>query len=174
MAIPQPSQQHTPSRALSEYTVGNPDTRPDLSTAATSPTISSLASNPNQVATIGIDSQSEMVAIGILGAGVTKTIDVTIPLPNMPSGLSFGVNDSVLLTPSLSITNPITGLLLQSVLTTPQGFGGQRFYQGPKLSNNVLFEAFNVRCQVTFYAAAATSAGTVTLRVEAVLWDTPG
>ena len=174
MAIPQPPQARTAQRSVSEYTVGNPDTRPDLSTAATSPTISTLTTNPPIVQTVGIDSQTAVIGVGSLSAGTSTTITVTIPLPGLPANLDFGVNDRVLLTPTLSISNPIAGLVIGSFFAVPQAFGGRRYIQGPLISNNVSYGAYNVLVTVTFVAVTATAAGNVTLRVEGVLWDTPG
>lgn len=175
MPIPQPMQAKTPTRALAEYTVGKPDEKIDLSTAATSPTISSLATNPPVSQTIGTDSNTGTIAIASGTASSTVVVSLTIPLPRMPQNLQYAVNDQVYLMAYLSaVTNPISGLALTSFTVTPQAFGGQRYYTGPKLSTNVTYGAYNVLVNLTFVRVTATAAGTVTCAIQAFLQDIPG
>jgi len=174
MAVPQPSQARTAQRSLVEYTVGAPDKKADLSTAASSATISSIATNPVQAVTIGLDSQVGTVAIGVLGAGANTSIDLAIPLKGLPSGLQFGVNDRVFFDAQVYIDHAISGLVLSSLKVTPQAFGGLRNYIGPLLTNQVTFGSYNVRVQATFVAVTATAAGNVNVNVRGQLFDIPG
>jgi len=174
MAIPQPSQARTPQRALVEYTIGEPDKKADLSTAASSPTISSIATNPLQFVTIGLCSAAVATPLGSKTAGATLAIDVTVPMATFPSGLQFGITDQVFFDAIVAIDHNVAGLALQSLLITTQGFGGSRFYTGPILSNAVTYSSYNVRVQASYVAVTATAAGVANINVRGQLFDLPG
>lgn len=174
MAIPQPIQARTAQRALVEYTVGEPDKKADLPTAASSPTISSLATNPLQYVTIGLCAATQSVAVAAQVVGAIVTIDTTVPMASFPQGLQFGITDQVFFDAIVNIDHTYSGLVLQSMSVTPQGFGGLRFYTGPVLSNAVAYSSYNVRVIATYYVTSAISLGKVNVNVRGQLFDLPG
>ena len=174
MAIPQPNQARTAQRALVEYTIGEPDKKADLSTAASSPTISSIATNPIQAVVIGLDSQTQATTIGAFVAGNQISIDLTIPMKNFPTNLQFGISDRVYFDAQVAIDTAVLGVALASFKVTPQAFGGLRVYTGPLLPNAVNFSSYNVRVQASFVAVTTTSSGIVNVNVNSQLFDIPG
>lgn len=183
MAIPQPHQFSTPSRSVSEFTVGNADNKPDLSTAATSPTVGGLQNNPQFFQTIGVASQTKSLVTSAISAGAYGAVinNQKISFPSfLPSGtpITFGVNDQVWISAIIGSTTsiPVAGICVNAVQLTPFGVTTNNLYMyGPFLQTNIRYTSFG--CLITIYAYCVNAVAAnlpYVVRVDAQLLDLPG
>ena len=175
MAVPKPKQFATPSRSISEFTVGNSDNKPDLSTAATSVNVGGITQTPAFWQILSTDSQIASFAVAAQTTGTQYSVSQVVGFPNLTTPFSPSQNDSVFLWVSAnSYSSIIGGQLLLGTVITPRGHAGTIIYTGPNLNPGVTYTSLDVLITVYLYAVAATSGGTYQIRLDALLLDLPG
>jgi hypothetical protein len=143
--------------------------------------LTSVGESTPSITTIGNDTQTRNISLPIMRAGESRTFQLIIPLPAMPSLLtnSEGIGptakigfvsrpgDRVQFQATLNVANVPMGATVTASKVTPQARApGSQLFAGPTLPGGQAFTTFSALVSITLLASQATSAGSLAVTVN--------
>jgi hypothetical protein len=176
MAV-KPAVTKTPARTTTQYTVGNPELKLDVSSAATLPNVGQLTANPEVTTLVGADTAIGYASIAALAAGASANFMIRIPFSGLPTPIVVGVSDVATFIVGVSgLMHTIAGLTIGTFNTAPYAYVGDRILRvtTPNLPVNQTYTGWGAFVSGTMVAVTATAAGTLTVAAFGKIYDILG
>jgi hypothetical protein len=167
----------TPARTTTQWTVGNPELRQDVTSAATLPNIGSLKDNPNTTTVVGADIAEGTQAIPALASGASYAIAIKIPFNQLPTPVVVGISDyATFVVAVTALSHGIAGLVLGefNIGSIAYTLGSIAPSYKNELQLNQTYTGWGALVSGTLVAVSATAAGTLTARVTGTIYDLLG
>jgi hypothetical protein len=184
-SVKQPKQQVSATRAVQRFTVSGGKSLTPVSTSATAPATAPLGAGTPSINIVGNSTQTRSVIVPPIPNGQKATINVVIPLPEMPSILTAGqpgsgqtpatsfisrTGDRILFQVNPTVQNLPAGVQVVSISARPQARApGTQLYTGPTLPGGQKFTTFSALVSIVLSATATSPTSTMSVTVNGQL-----
>lgn len=165
------TKQSIPGRTLAEF--AGREFKPEVTTTAQAPTQIVTPYLPIEI--IAFDTQVGSISVGALTAGASSSFTLPIQLKGFPKLIGGEAQNLLQLHTDAYVYHSIAGLVVGSVQLIPIALSKSNgVITGPIFDPTQTYVSWTVKAAITVVAVAATSSGSVNVRVNARLLDQLG